>query len=34
VVQNEPAESCDPITLGFYASIGIEKGKPFAPMPA
>jgi hypothetical protein len=31
VVQKEPAESCDPITLGFYASIGIEKGKPFAP---
>jgi hypothetical protein len=31
VVQNEPVESCDPITLGFYASIGIEKGKPFAP---
>ena len=31
VVQNEPAESCDPITVGFYASIGIEKGKPFAP---
>ena len=31
VVQNEPVESCDPVTLGFYASIGIEKGKPFAP---
>jgi len=33
VVQNEPVESCDPVTLGFYASIGIEKGKPFAPDP-
>ncbi len=31
VVQEEPAESLDPIRLGFYASIGIEKGKPFAP---
>ncbi|MBE2215349.1 MAG: DUF1254 domain-containing protein [Opitutaceae bacterium] len=31
VVQNEPVESCDPVTLGFYAAIGIEKGKPFAP---
>lgn len=31
VVQNEPIESVDPITLGFYASIGIEKGKPFTP---
>jgi hypothetical protein len=31
VVQNEPVESCDPVTLGFFASIGIEKGKPFAP---
>jgi hypothetical protein len=31
VVQNEPVESCDPVTLGFYASIGIEKSKPFAP---
>ena len=31
VVQNEPANSIDPITLGFFASIGIEKGKPFAP---
>ncbi|MBN2292592.1 MAG: DUF1254 domain-containing protein [Pirellulales bacterium] len=31
VVQNEPAESCDPVTMGFFASIGIEKGKPFAP---
>jgi len=31
VVQNEPIESLDPVTLGFYASVGIEKGKPFAP---
>jgi hypothetical protein len=30
-VQEEPSESLDPIRLGFYASIGIEKGKPFAP---
>jgi len=31
VVQEEPSESVDPIRLGFYASIGIEKGKPFMP---
>ena len=31
VVQEEPTESLDQIRLGFYASIGIEKGKPFAP---
>jgi hypothetical protein len=31
VVQNEPVESCDPVTLGFFAAIGIEKGKPFTP---
>ncbi len=31
VVQNEPVESCDPVILGFFASIGIEKGKAFAP---
>jgi hypothetical protein len=31
VVQKEPVESLDPVTLGFFASIGIEKGKPFAP---
>lgn len=31
VVQGEPVESLDPVTLGFFASIGIEKGKPFAP---
>jgi hypothetical protein len=31
VVQEEPSASLDPVRLGFYASIGIEKGKPFAP---
>ncbi len=31
VVQEEPTESLDQIRLGFYASIGIQKGKPFAP---
>jgi len=31
VVQEEPTESVDPVTLGLYASIGIQKGKPFAP---
>ena len=31
VVQGEPSESLDPVSLGFYASIGIEKGKPFTP---
>ena len=31
VVQEEPSESLDPIRLGFFASIGIEKGKPFEP---
>jgi hypothetical protein len=31
VVQEEPSESLDQIRLGFYASIGIQKGKPFAP---
>lgn len=31
VVQEEPSESLDPVRLGFFASIGIEKGKPFAP---
>ena len=31
VVQGEPTESLDPLTLGYYASIGIEKGKPFTP---
>jgi hypothetical protein len=31
VVQEEPTDSVDPLTLGFYAAIGIQKGKPFAP---
>ena len=31
VVQEEPASAIDPETLGLLASIGIEKGKPFAP---
>ncbi len=30
VVQKEPAGSLDPITLGYFAAIGIEKGKDFA----
>jgi hypothetical protein len=31
VVQGEPCESFDRVSLGYFASIGIEKGKPFAP---
>ncbi len=31
VVQEEPNSAIDPETLGLIASIGIEKGKPFAP---
>lgn len=31
VVQEEPADAMDPETLGALASIGIQKGKPFAP---
>ena len=31
VVQSEPPESSDPLTLGMFASIGIQHGKPFAP---
>jgi hypothetical protein len=31
VVQGEPSESLDPVTLGYFASVGIQKGKPFAP---
>ena len=30
-VQEEPSESLDQVRLGYWASIGIEKGKPFAP---
>ncbi|MEJ1972506.1 MAG: DUF1254 domain-containing protein [Lacunisphaera sp.] len=31
VVQDEPNAAMDPETLGLLASIGLEKGKPFAP---
>jgi len=31
VVQEEPTDTVGPTTLGFWASIGIVKGKPFAP---
>ncbi|KHK02441.1 DUF1254 domain-containing protein [Desulfovibrio sp. TomC] len=31
VVQEEPSASLDPVTLGLFAAIGIEKGKPFKP---
>jgi hypothetical protein len=31
VIQKEPLEMLDPETRGLFASIGIEKGKPFAP---
>jgi hypothetical protein len=31
VIQDEPGDSMDPDTLGLFAAIGIEKGKPFAP---
>jgi hypothetical protein len=31
VIQEEPVETLDPVTLGFFASIGIEEGQPFAP---
>ncbi|MCL7958739.1 MAG: DUF1254 domain-containing protein [marine benthic group bacterium] len=31
VIQEEPAAASDPETLGLLASIGIVKGKPFAP---
>lgn len=31
VVQDEPTDPIDPTTLGIWASIGIQKGKPFAP---
>jgi hypothetical protein len=33
VLQMEPNEALDPETLGLFASIGLEKGKPFAPDP-
>src|SRR5262249_29078033 len=31
VVQNEPADFVDADTVGLFATIGIKKGKPFAP---
>ena len=31
IVQSEPTDSVDATTLGFWASIGIVKGKPFTP---
>jgi hypothetical protein len=31
VVQSEPTDEVDRTTLGFWQSIGIAKGKPFAP---
>jgi hypothetical protein len=31
VVQEEPTDTVDPTTLGFWAAVGIQKGKPFAP---
>ena len=31
VVQHEPDDSLEPEVLGIFASIGIKKGKPFAP---
>ena len=30
-MQDEPSDSLDPTRLGFFAAIGIQKGKPFAP---
>lgn len=30
-IQEEPPTGSDPTTLGLFASVGIEKGKPFAP---
>jgi hypothetical protein len=31
VMQEEPTDTVDPTTLGIWASIGIQKGKPFSP---
>src|SRR5262249_58033142 len=31
LVQDEPTDEVDQTTLGLWASVGIEKGKPFAP---
>jgi hypothetical protein len=34
VIQDEPIDALDADTLGLFAAIGIEKGKPFAPVRA
>ncbi|MEI8154426.1 MAG: hypothetical protein WCG92_23010, partial [Hyphomicrobiales bacterium] len=31
VVQEESTDTVDSTTLGFWAAVGIQKGKPFAP---
>ena len=31
VVQDEPTDTVDATTLGFWASVGIQKGQPFVP---
>ena len=31
VIQGDSSDAMDPDTLGLFAAIGIEKGKPFAP---
>jgi hypothetical protein len=31
ILEMEPNEALDPVTLGVFASIGLQKGKPFAP---
>ncbi|MCS7034003.1 MAG: DUF1254 domain-containing protein [Phycisphaerae bacterium] len=31
VIQHEPVGACDPVSLGVFASIGIRKGRTFAP---
>ena len=31
VIQHEPADAFDPEIVELFASIGIKKGKPFAP---
>ncbi len=33
VIQEEPSAGSDPTTLGLFAAIGIQKGKPFSPDP-
>lgn len=31
IVQQEPSDSLDDLRLGYFASVGIQKGQPFAP---